>query len=160
MGAVPGELTVKACSPFVSCRMVGRGEAYPPVGREGSCRCECSSIAEGSRIECGEPWGRSHPSEREWERTQVAEPHGTGIPCRDQADKEAEDVRRIFNGSEIFPRVLPEDVFGRHRPQRLAEVLSIPAGREEAIAQERVQQVREHNDIPEGTGRSWTGGQE
>src|SRR5439155_511068 len=83
-----------------------------------------------------------------WERTQVAEPHGTGIPCRDQADKEAEDVRRIFNCSEIFPRVLPEDVFGRHRPQRLAEVLSIPAGREEAIAKERVQQVREHNDIP------------
>src|SRR5438477_5810933 len=124
--------------------MVGRGEAYPPVGREGCCRCECSSIAEGSRIECGEPWGRSHPSEREWERTKVAEPHGTGIPCRDQADQEAEDVRRIFNGSEIFPRVLPEDVFGRHRPQRLAEVLSIPAGREKAIAQERVQQVREH----------------
>src|SRR5207245_4277457 len=67
--------------------MVGRGEAYPPVGREGCCRCECSSIAEGSRIECGEPWGRSHPSGREWERTKVAEPHGTGIPCRDQADK-------------------------------------------------------------------------
>src|SRR5881275_2738720 len=62
------------------------GEAYSPVGREGCCRCECSSIAEGSRIECGEPWGRSHPSEREWERTKVAEPHGTGIPCRDQAD--------------------------------------------------------------------------
>ena len=44
--------------------------------------------------------------------------------------------------------------------KRLAEVLSIPAGREEAIAKERVQQVREHNDILEGTGRSWTGGQE
>jgi hypothetical protein len=59
-----------------------------------------------------------------------------------------------------FTESCPKDPSARHRAHRSAEILRLPAREKEAGSAQRLQQVRERDDVPEGVRDSRPGGQE